>query len=259
MKSRFTVIGMAFAAVGTIALGASQASADGYNSPRGYAAPYNWSGIYGGVNAGWMGSTVDWAFNPPIPATVNQQFSLSNDGNAIFGVHAGIQHQFGALVLGVEGALIDQGRKNWVGGSNYGINPLFEAQSKYSEIWTIGPRLGLAHDRWLFYTTGGYAQTEIETQAIVRATGLSAGAPFAGSSRHDGWYIGGGIEHAFHGNLIVGLEYQHLEFNTHQQCPQGNCVTGAAGFNNRDIDGTADIVRLRLTYKFGREEPRPLK
>ena len=53
MKSRFAVIAMAFAAVGTIALGANQASADGYNSPRSYAAPYNWSGIYGGVNAGW--------------------------------------------------------------------------------------------------------------------------------------------------------------------------------------------------------------
>jgi outer membrane immunogenic protein len=260
MKSRFAVIAMAFAAVGTIALGADQASADGYSSPRSYVAPYNWSGIYGGVNVGWMSNEVDWAFNPAVPGGANPSFSASND-SAIYGGHAGAQYQFGSLVVGGEIAIINRFDRDWFGGNNYGINPAFNAQSKLDNTWTIGPRLGWAHGRWLFYTTGGYAQTEIETQAIVRATGLSAGAPFAGSSRHDGWYIGGGIEHAFHGNLIVGLEYQHLEFDTHQQCPQGNCVTGAAGFNNRDIDGTADIVRARLSYKFGvdRDAPRPLK
>ena len=261
MKSRFAVIGMAFAAVGTIALGASQASADGYNSPRGYAAPYNWSGIYGGVNAGWMDSTVDWAFNPAVPAAANQQFSLSNDGNAIFGAHVGYQHQFGSIVVGVEGALIEQGQKNWIGGANYGINPLFEAQARYSnEIWTVGPRLGLAVERWMFFLSGGYATTTIDTRAVVRATGLSAGSAFAGSSRNDGWYTGVGIEHALHHNIIVGLEYQHLVFDGERQCAGGNCVTGAAGFNNRDVDSTSDIVRLRLTYKFGaRDELRPLK
>lgn len=214
--------------------------------------------FYGGVNAGWMGSTVDWAFDPAVPAGANQSFSESKD-SAIYGVHAGLQHQFNNVVLGVEGALIEQGRKNWFGGANYGINPAFEAQSKYNEIWTIGPRLGLAHGRWLFYTSGGYATTTIDTRAIVRATGLDAGTAFSAHSRNDGWYIGGGIEHALTRNVIVGLEYQHLDFGSEKQCPQGNCVTGAAGFNNRDIDGTADIVRARLTYKFGRDEPRPLK
>jgi hypothetical protein len=64
------------------------------------------SGIYGGVNAGWMGSTVDWAFNPAIVGAVNQSFSLSKD-SAIFGVHAGYHYQFSGFVLGVEGALIE--------------------------------------------------------------------------------------------------------------------------------------------------------
>ena len=52
MRSRFAVIGMAFAAVGTIALGASQASADGYSSGPRYVAPFSWTGFYIGVNGG---------------------------------------------------------------------------------------------------------------------------------------------------------------------------------------------------------------
>jgi outer membrane immunogenic protein len=261
MKSRFAVIGMAFAAVGTIALGAGQASADGYNSPRSYVAPYNWSGIYGGVNAGWMDSTVDWAFNPAIGGAVNQQFSLSNDGNAIFGVHAGYQHQFGALVLGVEGALIDQGGRNWMGGANYGNNAAQAAQARYSnEIWTVGPRLGLAVERWMFFISGGYASTDIDTRSVNKATGVVAAAQSA-SSHNDGWYTGAGIEHALHHNIIVGLEYQHLVFNSALQCPPGlgTCAQGAAAFATRDVDSTSDVIRFRLTYKFGRDEPRPLK
>lgn len=259
MRSRFAVIGMAFAAVGTIALGASQASADGYSSPRGYVPQYNWSGFYGGVNAGWMGTTVDWAFNPAIPAAVNQSFSLSKD-SAIFGVHAGIQHQFGGFVLGVEGALIEEGRRDWAGGADYGNNAAQAAQARYSEIWTVGPRLGWAHSRWLFYVSGGYASTNIDTRSVAKATGVVAAAQSA-SSHNDGWYIGGGIEHALHHNIIVGLEYQHLEFDKALQCPPafGTCAGGAAVFANRDIDASSDIVRLRLSYKFGRDEPRPLK
>jgi outer membrane immunogenic protein len=259
MKSRFAVIGMAFAAVGTIALGANQASADGYSSPRSYAPSYNWSGFYGGVNAGWMSNSVDWAFNPAIPAAVNQSFSLSSE-NGIFGIHGGVQHQFSGLVLGVEVALIADGRKNWMGGADYGNNAAQAAQAKHTEIVTVGPRLGWAHDRWLFFVSGGYASTDIDTRSVTKATGAVAAAQSAGT-HHDGWYIGGGIEHAWHHNIIVGLEYQHLEFDSRLQCPPllGTCAQGAAVFANRDIDASSDVVRLRLTYKFGRDEPRPLK
>ena len=239
------------------------AVADGYSAPARYYAPsYNWSGLYGGVNGGYQGTTVNWAFNPAVPAGANQSFSESNH-KAVFGVHGGVQFQYGSLVLGSEIAY-SQGRREWFGGSDYGINPAFEAQSRMGGIGTWGSRLGWAHDRWLLYATGGYAFTAIDTRAVVKATGLDAGAAFRAESHNEGWYIGGGIEHALHHNIIVGLEYQHFDFGVRQQCPVpgfvANCVTGAAGFNNRDVDGTADVVRLRLSYKFGGySDPRPLK
>src|SRR5215831_13171783 len=44
------------------------AKADGYAAPRVvYERPANWTGIYGGLDAGWMWTNSDWAFSPPIP------------------------------------------------------------------------------------------------------------------------------------------------------------------------------------------------
>ena len=147
-------------------------------------------------------------------------------------------------------------------GANYGNNPGIAAQASYSnEIWTVGPRLGLAVERWMFFVSGGYASTDIDTRAVTKATGAVLPAQSA-SSHNDGWYTGVGIEHALHHNIIVGLEYQHLVFNSALQCPPafGTCAGGAAAFATRDVDSTSDIVRLRLTYKFGaRDELRPLK
>jgi hypothetical protein len=67
-----------------------------------------------------------------------------------------------------------------------------------------------------------------------------------------------------HHNIIVGLEYQHLDFGSRLQCITpgfgGACPAGAAIFANRDIDGMVDVVRLRLSYKFGGYvDERPLK
>ena len=181
MKSRLAVIGMAFAAVGTIALGANQASADGYSSPRLRTIVQLERHLRRCERRlDGRGSTTDWAFNPAIPATVNQSFSLGGD-SAIFGVHAGFQHQFGGLVLGVEGALVYPDRSNWMGGADYGNNAAQAAQARYGEIWTIGPRLGLAHDRWLFFVSGGYASTDIDTRSVIKATGAVAAAQSAGS------------------------------------------------------------------------------
>ena len=48
MKSRLAVLGMAAA----LALGASQANADGYVRAPAYAAPFSWTGFYLGGNVG---------------------------------------------------------------------------------------------------------------------------------------------------------------------------------------------------------------
>src|SRR5262245_55526222 len=98
MKTGF----LSLAAGAALAMGATAAIADGYEAPsRGYVKPFDWSGFYVGAYVGYQHNNFDWAFNPPVGGAVNQSFSLTND-YGILGFHSGYQHQFGAVVLGVE-------------------------------------------------------------------------------------------------------------------------------------------------------------
>src|SRR5262245_24982012 len=89
----------ASAALGT----ASVALADGYSAPRGaYERPSNWSGGYFGVQSGYEWSTSDIKF-----VTGGARISIDSS-DPLVGAHLGYQHQFGAVVLGVEASA------NWV-------------------------------------------------------------------------------------------------------------------------------------------------
>src|SRR3954467_13354271 len=120
-------------------------------------AYYDWSGAYIGFNAGGVGNEVNRAFK--VGGAVNPNFG-TNDSDGIFGFHAGAQWQWGAWVLGVEAALsacFDECR------SYTGVlpTPPFVAnlthEEKMTNLFTVGPRLGYAWDRWLVFVTGGGA------------------------------------------------------------------------------------------------------
>ncbi len=97
------------------------------------------------------------------------------------------------------------------------------------------------------FASGGYANGRIETQTFV----TSAPTTFTSftSQRHDGWYAGGGVEmfvgHWLWSDTIIGLEYQHVEFNTERHVD----LLGTAA-NNRDVSGSMDLVQARITFKY---------
>jgi opacity protein-like surface antigen len=70
---------------------------------------------------------------------------------------------------------------------------------------------------------------------------------------------GVGVEYALHGNLSVKLEYDHMDFGRDRE--RLACIPGTgcgAGFEY-DVRQTVDLVKVGINYKFGRDEPRPLK
>ena len=94
----------------TAALGtASVALADGYEPRRvAYERPMDWSGVYFGVGSGYQWSTVD-VHGPAAPAG----FGVSSQHDEAFvSAHLGVQHQWGPLVLGVEGGWMSTLRGN---------------------------------------------------------------------------------------------------------------------------------------------------
>ncbi len=218
--------------------------------------PTTWSGVYFGASAGWSGSEVDWAFNPAIGGAANQAYSFSDD-DAVLGAHIGYQHQMGNLVLGVEAGYmqtLDDGSRRAL----FGNNAAFDSEVEIDGIFTIGGRLGYTPmSNVLLYATGGFATAEIESRAITVATGAVA---FAAQERHNGWYAGVGVDYAISPNVVVGIEYQHISLGTERHCPDPTCPGAGGGFVDRDIDAEIDVVKARVSFKFGdRPAPAPLK
>jgi len=243
--------------VGMVLLGAAftaPASADGM---PGRAAPCcetsNWSGLYGGASIGWMGNDFDWAFNPAIAGAPHQAYSL-HSSRGVIGVHGGYQHQFGAVVVGVEAGYTTKGREAIEQG--FGVGAAGDSVVKMRSIVTVGPRLGFAFSNAMVYTTAGYAQADIQSKDVLHATGADLQV---WNETHHGWFWGGGVEYLVSKNVMLGVDYKRLDLGTEHHCFQlaagvGGPTCNFTNTNERDIKGTADIVSLRLSLKWGRED-----
>ena len=231
--------------------GASVALADGYAAPRvAYERPSNWSGVYFGVQSGYQWSSIDG----DIPGTP-LHYSV-NDNNAIVGAQLGYQHQFGAVVLGIEGNLISTVRDDW--GST--TCPYFGAancKDRLNDILTIGGRAGWAAGHWMPYVTGGYASARFahEEWTLPGAGGAQTKLDES-ATRHDGWYLGGGVEWQISPGWTTGLEYRHYEFDT-----KVTNVVSPVGVNLglERTSPTTDTVAARVSWRWGRPEAAPLK
>ena len=78
-------------------------------------AEYNWTGIYLGMNAGWLRNDFDWRYTNPSPATCCAPFSTSLT-NGIAGVQGGVQWQWNHVVFGIEAAGDALARETWANG-----------------------------------------------------------------------------------------------------------------------------------------------
>src|SRR5690606_17410143 len=123
---------------------------------------------------------------------VSDSFSVDDDDRFFLaGLHAGYQIQRGKLVFGIEGD-IDRGRD---------INYLASARL----------RLGLAHNDWLFFVTGGWAVIDFENDYTISGHGLTF--THKGDEKEHGWVIGGGFDKKISPNLSFGLEGLYYAFD----------------------------------------------
>jgi outer membrane immunogenic protein len=214
------------------------------------AAPlYNWSGFYVGGDAGWQGSTIGLSHPTGVLAYSPHHNSFELGG------FAGYQHQFGQIVVGIEG-----GYMAGFGSGSLGTTPTISiftpggtgtAQAKLDDIWTIGGRLGWATGaagNWLPYITGGYAAGRFGFDAQD-----SLGVAESARATASGGYLGVGLEWAAWRNvigtsdLILGIEYRHYAFGAKD-------ATGVASNGLTEtihFDPKTDVVMARASFKFG--------
>ena len=227
-------------------------------------AYYDWSGAYLGFNVGGIWNKDSQHFSSPgaggnFPG-INPDFSTSTS-DGVYGFHAGAQWQWGAWVLGVEAALSGcmnecrslSGILTPVGPGLFAANTFVE--HKLTNLFTVGPRLGYAWDRWMIFATGGWASANLKSAACSSVTNTcdGPGSTFNGASRNnDGWYAGGGFDYMVHKgalvDVILGAEYQHYDVSGQNAfCFNPGC-NPANGFDY-DLSAKGDIVRARLTIK----------
>ncbi len=217
------------------------------------AAMSSWEGRYIGLDVGGAinGNT---KLNFPSDAGASNQFSPQATGGSFehslngtgFGVHFGENHQFGNIVIGLEGsfALTDiSARKN---APFAGINS--SAITGVNSLSTLTPRVGFAMGNWLPYAKAGFALAEIGSTLEN-----GSGRTFQQKHLHDGWTAGIGVEYALPqdstGGWILGLEYNYYQF-------LGKTYGGKAVPDNTwpvqfDLKPTFSTLMLRASYNFG--------
>ncbi len=224
------------------------ASADGMAAPRAaptaQAAPTTWSGFYFGVHSGFVWSDLDASVGG------TSAFSVSHDAELI-GSHMGIQHQFGNVVLGVEGTILSTFRDDHA--STDCPNTSFTCAARLDDVITIGPRLGWAMGKWMPYLTGGYASGAFSEKISIKANPSN---PYQDHERHSGWYIGGGVDMALAAGWTMGLEYRHYEFEDATYNVTRTLTGGLIDTSQpaNVASPNADAITLRVSWKLDRPE-----
>ena len=215
-----TVFAMAVATL----LGTSAVMAADVTGPT----PYNWSGVYLGINGGFGFGSNNWNHDSGIP---------SDDGSfsgALGGVTLGANWQTSGVVLGIEGdadiaginARDPQGAFGCGGGfCDTSVNSLATARLR------VGYDIGSGA---MIFATGGLAGGHVEAHNDL-------GADYTSATKI-GWTAGAGLEAALSSNVSVKLEGLYVDLGRLDGFPA--CAT------NCYTDVHFAVARVGLNYKF---------
>jgi outer membrane immunogenic protein len=248
--------------------------------------PFNWSGPYVGLNAGYVidGKT---RFDRTTGDLPNNQAALDNnlrptqqtvDGKGFTGgAQAGYNYALGAgngLVIGAEADLsyVDlsdtdtlSNTTNFGGGVTPSPTPVTrvnEYRAKLGYLGTLRGRVGYAFDRVMVYGTGGLAFGKVKRSTTFFGPNLPTTPFFTGSdsSTKVGYAVGGGVEFALPtqasanlaGSSAVTLRAEYLHFDLGRDKLRLDGVNGGAtigGYDSR-VRTSGNLVRAAINYKF---------
>lgn len=186
-------------------------------------APYDWSGLYLGLHAGYLWGDVNIDED-------DEPVAIGGDIDGfVGGALAGFNFELDPVVLGIEADI------GWADVDGNGVAaPEFDYS--YDLNWNahVRGRAGFAFDRALIFVAGGLAYADLDIDQDLEG-GLGAGGSYWG------WSLGGGIDYAFSDAWIGRIEYLHDDF-------------GDKDYEEDLEDYTADLetdtVRAALIFKF---------
>ncbi len=269
------VLTAAFAALGSASALATDLPSRTYTKAPAAAAPaYNWSGWYGGLNAGWVGgsgrvsndASIVSTSTAPVNAEAMALGATNTAGTSsgfIGGGQFGYNYQFSHLVVagfeadiqGLSGAhkrsssaipLLDDREREGAGIASVVTNSTTTRDLSY--LGTLRARIGvLAVPSFLLYATGGLAYGGVKSDTTIAQSVTNTDRPppstltsgsFSGT--RVGYVVGGGGEWMLSANWSAKLEYLHYDLGS------ATYATGGLA-NNTDQtslkgDGTAAVA-----------------
>jgi outer membrane immunogenic protein len=254
MKKTLLLLAMFSAAVGS-----AQAADMPVKAPV-YVAPFTWTGLYLGINAGY-----GWGDNTGDRYCTNAAGIVGGPGctfampaalkptGAFVGGQVGYNYQTGLFVWGVE-ADIQVAHINDSTGALAAPPTLGATITRSVNLdWfgTVRGRLGLAiWDHTLIYGTAGVMYGEEVSNMLVSPVpavpilNINPGA----TSTKTGWTAGGGIEYAFTKSLSAKLEGLYYDLGS-ETISARNTITSITATENLKYTGA--LVRLGANLKFG--------
>jgi outer membrane immunogenic protein len=219
---------------------------------------YDWTGVYGGVHAGFIQANVNVDAHTRRliegePTTDRLTVSYERDFDGfVGGALGGVNFQAGNFVFGLDmdfgGVAAGDGdgtahAKGTVGGEVIEEDIHFQHGMDWNAH--VRGRLGFAMDRVFVYGAGGLAIADFDVKSN---RGLQTDQDIDDGGHATGWSAGGGLEYAMTENLLVRAEYLHDDYTEER----GICVTIAGDCNdNVRVDFTNNIFRVGVSWKFG--------
>jgi outer membrane immunogenic protein len=234
---------------------------------------FSWTGFYvgGTVGAAWTNADVTMTTVNGTPAlidpldisTLNAFGSPSlSQTNAIFGLKAGYNQQWGAWVLGLEGDISSFHFNPTVANSGNPFITTFpgagsaQMSTNVETSWlaTIRGRAGYAFDHWLFYATGGAAFANVKYSNTYRGfSPHGSGFEFEAASVSQtqvGWAAGAGVDFAVTPRWVLSAEYLHVDLGSVTASGLDKSNSAPTATFNFSTKVTSDIGRVGAAYKF---------
>ncbi|MFT4118325.1 outer membrane protein [Bradyrhizobium sp.] len=208
---------------------------------------FNWSGLYGGLHAGWVGSDVSVLDNVAdgIPGGPFKYIPSGGFGGGQFGYNWQIG---GAWLVGVEGDVGYMGfsGKGRIGSSIATAHQDLELSSAFYADATA--RLGYAIvPQTLIYAKGGWAYFDGASSQTTTNPGFVTNA----AEGLNGWTVGAGVEHFLTPAVSVKVEYQYFDFGSKNEGNQTSISDPPVGHVYRNwTDLTMSSVKAGLNYHF---------
>jgi outer membrane immunogenic protein len=199
-------------------------------------AVYGWSGCYLGAQGG---GAIGQSRHDTDFGSTSDPYTISG---GLAGGTVGCNYQVSQWVLGLEGDFSWTNKR----GSAIELAPFpatFTSQTRENWLGTVRGRVGLAHDRWLFYVTGGYAVAAVEAGITNPLIGLDV----SDTKTRNGFAVGAGIEGVIAGSWTAKLEYLYVGLQNASYFD----VPPPAVFARTGVPVTDNIFRAGINYRFG--------